>query len=383
LASEPVLAGEHAMVERVYNFSPGPAVLPLPVIEEAQRHLVALPGVGMSVLEISHRSKCFEAIQAETKANLIELLGIPAGYQILFLQGGASLQFSMLPMNLLGGKSADYIITGSWGQKALEEANRAGEARVVWDGKADNYNRLPAAGELKLSPTASYVHITSNETIQGVQFQNDPASGSVPLVADLSSDFLSRPVAVEKHGLIYACAQKNAGISGVTVVIVRDDLLAKVPENLPPMLDYRLQAKNDSLYNTPPVFAIYVLSLITKWLKNEVGGLKKMADRNATKAKLLYDLLDQSGGFYRGHARPDCRSSMNVTWRLPSEELEATFVKEAKAKGLHELKGHRSVGGIRASIYNAMPVEGVQSLRDFMQQFQHRHAGATVGAQTK
>ncbi len=362
------------MVERVYNFSAGPAVLPLPVIEEAQKNLVALPGVGSSILEISHRSKCFEGILAETKAALVELLGIPAGYQILFLQGGASLQFSMVPMNLLGGKPADYIITGSWGQKALEEAKRTGEARLAWDGKADNYSHLPAAGELKLNPAAAYVHITSNETIQGVQWQSLPETGAVPLVADLSSDFLSRPVPVGKHGLIYACAQKNAGIAGVTVVIVRDELVAKVPENLPPMLDYRLQAKNDSLYNTPPVFAIYILSLITKWLKNDVGGLAKMAERNQAKAKLLYDVLDGSHGFYRGHARPECRSAMNVTWRLPSEELEATFVKEAKAKGLHELKGHRSVGGIRASIYNAMPLDGVKTLRDFMVEFQGRHA---------
>jgi len=363
------------MVERVYNFSPGPAVLPLPVIEEAQRHLVALPGVGMSVLEISHRSKPFEAILAETKQSLTDLLGIPAGYKILFLQGGASLQFSMVPMNLLGGKSADYVLTGSWGQKALEEAHRTGEARVAWDGKADNYNRLPAAGELKLTPTAAYVHVTSNETIQGVQFRDMPATGSVPLVADLSSDFLSRPVPVDRFGLIYACAQKNAGIAGVTVVIVRDDLLARAPDNLPSMLDYRVHAKNDSLANTPPVFAVYILSLICRWLKDDVGGLAKMAERNVEKAKLLYDVLDKSGGFYRGHAKPDCRSQMNVTWRLPSEELEATFVKEAKTHKLHELKGHRSVGGIRASIYNAMPVEGVRALRDFMVDFQSRHAG--------
>ena len=284
------------MVERVYNFSAGPAVLPLPVIEEAQKNLLALPGVGSSILEISHRSKCFEGILAETKAALVELLGIPAGYQILFLQGGASLQFSMVPMNLLGGKPADYIITGSWGQKALEEAKRTGEARLAWDGKADNYNHLPAGGELKLNPAAAYVHITSNETIQGVQWQSLPETGSVPLVADLSSDFLSRPVPVGKHGLIYACAQKNAGIAGVTVVIVRDELVAKVPENLPPMLDYRLQVKNDSLYNTPPVFAIYILSLITKWLKHDVGGLAKMAERNTAKAKLLYDVARREPG---------------------------------------------------------------------------------------
>ncbi|HTU25021.1 MAG TPA: 3-phosphoserine/phosphohydroxythreonine transaminase [Pirellulales bacterium] len=362
------------MVERVFNFSPGPAVLPLPVLEEAQRHLLSLPGVGISVLEISHRSKPFEAIMAETKQALVELLGIPSGYQILFLQGGSSLQFSMVPMNLLAGNSADYIVTGSWGQKALEEARKEGEVRAAWDGKADNYNRLPAAGELKLSPTAAYVHVTSNETIQGVQFRDMPKTGNVPLVADLSSDFLSRPVPVEQYGMIYACAQKNAGISGVTVVIVRDELLARSPEKLSSMLDYRVLAKNDSLLNTPPVFAIYILSLITRWLKNDVGGLAKMAKLNDEKAKLLHDVLDESGGFYRGHAKADCRSAMNVTWRLPSEELEATFVKEAKAKKLHELKGHRSVGGIRASIYNAMPIEGVRELRDFMLDFQKRNA---------
>ena len=364
------------MSERVYNFSPGPAVLPLPVLQEAQRDLVALPGVGMSVMELSHRSKTFETMLAEAKSLLTELLGIPAGYKILFLQGGASLQFSMLPMNLLrgSGKPADYIVTGTWGGKALAEAKAEGPIRAAWDGKADNYSRLPGSGEAKINPESAYVHITSNETIQGVQFRNVPETRGVPLVADLSSDFLSRPVPVEKYGLIYACAQKNAGISGVTVVIIRDDLLAGVPDGLPTMLDYKLQAKNDSLYNTPPTFAIYILLLIGRWLRGEIGGLGRMAEINAEKAGLLYDVLDGSQGFYRGHAQPDCRSHMNVTWRLPSEELEQTFVKQAQSRNLFELKGHRSVGGIRASIYNAMPIEGVRNLRDFMLDFHKQHA---------
>jgi phosphoserine aminotransferase len=364
------------MADRVYNFSPGPAVLPLPVLQEAQRDLVALPGVGMSVMELSHRSKAFESMLAEAKSLLTELLGIPAGYQILFLQGGASLQFSMLPMNLLrgSGKPADYVVTGTWGGKALAEAKAEGQVRTAWDGKAHNYNRLPASGEVKINPESAYVHITSNETIQGVQFRDLPDTHGVPLVADLSSDFLSRPVPVDKHGLIYACAQKNAGISGVTVVIIRDDLLARVPDGLPTMLDYKLQAKNDSLYNTPPTFAIYVLLLICRWLRGDVGGLARMAEINAEKANLLYSVLDGSRGFYRGHARSDCRSHMNVTWRLPSEELEQAFVNQAKARNLFELKGHRSVGGIRASIYNAMPIEGVRSLRDFMLEFHKQHA---------
>jgi phosphoserine aminotransferase len=363
------------MAERVFNFSPGPAVLPLPVLEQAQRDLVALPGVGASVLEISHRSKAFEGILADAKSLLTELLGIPSGYTILFLQGGSNLQFSMIPMNLLKGtgKSADYIVTGTWGAKALEEAKREGEVRVAWDGKASNYDHLPTTAELKLDPNAAYVHSTSNETIQGVQFQSEPEVGNVPLVCDLSSDFLSRPVPVNKYGLIYACAQKNAGISGVTVVIIRNDLLERTPNNLPCMLDYKLFAKNDSLYNTPPTFAIYVTMLIGKWLRDEVGGLAKMDERNREKAQLLYSAIDASGGFYRPHAKPECRSQMNVTFRLPSEELETKFVKEAQALKLTELKGHRSVGGIRASIYNAMPREGVAALREFMLDFQKKN----------
>lgn len=362
------------MTERVYNFSPGPAVLPLPVLERAQRELVALPGQGISILEISHRSKCFEGILRQTKELLRQLAGIPERYRILFLQGGASLQFSQVPINLLrgSGKSADYVLTGSWGKKALDEARREGPTRVAWDGKADQYARLPAAGQLQLDPQAAYVHVTSNETIQGVQYPTDPDWAAAPLVCDASSDFLWRPLAIERYALVYACAQKNCGIAGLTVVVVRDDLLERVPANLPPMLDYRLQAEHDSLYNTPPTFAIYVFKLVLEWLRDEVGSLAAMRQRNEEKAQLLYDALDQSGGFYRGHAQPASRSRMNVTWRLPSEELEQRFVQEARARGLHELKGHRSVGGIRASIYNAMPAEGVAALRDFMLDFQRR-----------
>ncbi|HTM56144.1 MAG TPA: 3-phosphoserine/phosphohydroxythreonine transaminase [Pirellulales bacterium] len=364
------------MTKRVFNFLPGPAVLPVSVLEQCQQAVLEMPGLGMSILELGHRSQTFEAVLAEAKALLTELLGIPSNYKILFLQGGASLQFSMLPMNLLRGtgRTADYIVTGSWGSKALQEAQREGTARAAWDGKADNYSFVPAATELKPSADAAYVHITSNETIQGVEFSQEPPTGSAPLVCDASSNFLSRPTDVSRYGLIYACAQKNAGIAGVTVVIVRDDLLERVPKNLPTMLDYRLQAANDSLYNTPPVFAIYVLLLVTRWLKNEIGGLANMAKINRDKAGLLYQVLDEHPDFYRGHARPDSRSMMNVTFRLPNEELETAFVKQAKARDLVELKGHRSVGGMRASIYNAMPREGVVALRDLMLEFKDSQA---------
>jgi phosphoserine aminotransferase len=363
------------MSKRVYNFSPGPAVLPLKVLEEAQQAVLDLDGIGMSILEISHRSKPFDAVLDEAKALLVELLGIPRNYRIVFLQGGSSLMFSMVPMNLLrgSGKAAEFVASGSWASKALGEAKREGETKIAWDGKSHNYSYLPAANEVKFSPQAAYGHITTNETIQGIEFSADPDTGSVPLVADMSSDFLSRPVVVDRYGLIYACAQKNAGIAGVTVVIVRDDLLERVPKDLPSMLDLGLQVENDSRYNTPPVFAVYVLMLVARWLKRDVGGLAKMAAMNVDKSKLLYDVLDKSPDFYRGHARADSRSRMNVTWRLPSEELEAEFLKEAKASSLVDLKGHRSVGGIRASIYNAMPKSGVEALRDFMLDFERRH----------
>jgi len=363
------------MCARVYNFSAGPAVLPVKVLEQAQAAILELPDAGASILEISHRSKPFAAVHEEAKTLLRELLEIPAGYSILFLQGGSSLQFTMLPMNLLGEKqTADYILTGTWGKKAFEEAQRLGSAHVAWNGKADNYSRLPEAKDIAYSANAAYAHYTDNETIQGVEFNTVPDAGSIPLVCDTSSNFLSRPIDVGRYGIVYACAQKNAGIAGVTAVIVRDDLLERVPKNLPPMLDYKLQAENDSLYNTPPVFGIYVLMLICKWLKNDIGGLDAMARLNQEKAKLLYDVLDAHSDFYRGHARPDSRSQMNVTWRMPSEELEAEFLKAAKERNLIDLKGHRSVGGIRASIYNAMPKAGVEALRDLMLEFHKQHA---------
>jgi phosphoserine aminotransferase len=360
------------MVERVFNFSPGPAVLPLAVLEQAQQDLVALPGVGMSVLEISHRSKAFDAILAEATQGIRDLLGVPEGYHIVFLQGGASLQFHMLAVNLLraSGKTADYILTGTWGKKALDEARREGETHIAWDGKATNYDRLPKRDEIKLTDNAAaFVHFTDNETIQGVEFSSPPEAGGAPLVCDASSNFLSRPMAVERFGLIYACAQKNAGPAGATAVICRDDVIARAPKNLPPMLDYRQFVENESRYNTPPTFGIYILMLICRWLKNDIGGLAKMHEINRAKAALLYDVLDNHPKFYQGHAQPNCRSLMNVTFRLPNEELEKAFLDGAKQHKLIDLKGHRSVGGIRASIYNAMPREGVETLRQFMLDF--------------
>ena len=358
------------MTQRVFNFAAGPAVLPEPVLAEAQRDLMALPGVGMSVMEISHRGKVFEEIVNGCEADIRKLAGIPASHHVLFLQGGASLQFSMVPMNLLpaGGK-ADYIVTGSWGKKAVKEAQKVGTVQIAGTTEGDAFSRVPEASELKLDPAAAYVHFTSNETIHGVEWPSEPEAGSVPLVCDTSSDMFSRPIDVGRYGLIYAGAQKNLGPSGVTLVIVRDDLLARVPKNLPTMLDYAVQAKEKSLYNTPPTFGIYIMRLVMKWLLSE-GGLSAIAGKNAEKAKLLYDALDASGGYYRPHAKPGSRSNMNVVFRLPSEELEARFVLEAKKAGLDGLKGHRSVGGIRASIYNAFPKKGVEALVGFLQSFQ-------------
>jgi phosphoserine aminotransferase len=359
------------MEKRVYNFSPGPAVLPLPVLEKAQRDLLALPGVGISILEISHRSKYFEQVITQAEANLRKLLGIPENYQVLLLQGGALLQFGMIAMNFLrkSGQAADYVVTGSWSEKAMKEAQTQGQVSAAWNGKSANYQRVPRQDELRLNPAAPYVYLTSNETIQGVEFSAEPDVGSVPLVCDASSDFLSRPVPIAKYGIYYACAQKNAGPAGVTTVIIRNDLVERSAADLPSMLNYKVLAENKSLLNTPPVFAIYVLKLVTDWLLNEVGGLEAMHERNRRKAALLYEAIDQSGGFYDGHAEAASRSLMNVTFRLPDADLESRFLKEAQARGLAELKGHRSVGGCRASIYNAMPLEGVQALHDFMLEF--------------
>jgi len=360
------------MSERIFNFSAGPAVLPLSVLEEAQRELVSLPGVGMSILEISHRSKTFDEIIAQAEGGVRDLLNLPDNYHVLFLQGGASLQFSMIPMNFLPRDgSADYILTGSWGKKALKEAKRAGAVNVAATMADSNFTRVPSQDELKLDPHAAYVHFTSNETIEGVEWKQEPEVGDVPLVCDASSDILSRPIAAEKYALIYAGAQKNMGPSGVTMVILRDDLLSRIPEGLHTMLDYRTHVEAKSLYNTPNTFGIYIIMLVTRWLK-EKGGLEGMHRENEAKAQLLYDAIDATS-FYRGHADADSRSLMNVTFRLPSEELEKQFAKEATEAGLDGLKGHRSVGGIRASIYNAFPREGVEALVSFMKEFERKH----------
>jgi phosphoserine aminotransferase len=358
--------------QRVFNFSPGPAVLPLPVLEQAQRDLVSLPGYGMSILEMSHRAQGFLDILASTKQTLRELLAIPENYQIVFLQGGSRLQFSMVPMNFLRGQSAaaDYLVTGSWSKMAVDEAKREGQVNVCWDGKATNFDRLPTLAEANLYPQSAYTYLCSNETIQGVQFAEELDTGASPLVIDASSDFLHRPLNFKNVGLVYACAQKNAGPSGVTCVIVRDDLLARSQDSLPGYLNYKNHVKEDSLYNTPPTFAIYLMGLVLRWLKDDVGGLAAMHQRNKDKAALLYNLIDGSNGYYKGHAQKANRSLMNVTFRLPSEALEKKFCKEGEDRGLDGLKGHRSVGGIRASIYNAMPVAGVEALADFMKEFQ-------------
>lgn len=360
---------------RVYNFSAGPAVLPLPVLERAARELVEFPGAGMSVMEMSHRSKAFEGILAQAQENIRQLLSIPKNYHILFLQGGASLQFSMLPMSFLRGSSkvAEYIVTGSWGKKAVKEAKREGDVKIAWDGSAEKFTRVPRNDELTLSGSAAYVHFTSNETIEGVEFAGEPTVGNVPLVCDASSDILSRPLDISKYAFLYAGAQKNIGPSGVTLVILRDDFLALAPKEMPALLDYRLMVENNSLYNTPPTYGVYMVQLVTEWLLKDVGGLEKMAARNREKAALLYDAIDQSGGFYRGHAATDSRSQMNVTWRMPSEDLEKKFLEEAKSRGLVELKGHRSVGGLRASLYNAMPIDGARALRECMLEFATQH----------
>jgi phosphoserine aminotransferase len=359
-------------VHRIYNFSAGPAVLPTPVLEEAQRDLVALPGVGMSVLEISHRSKTFEDILARAEADLRTLGGVPTSHKVLFLQGGASLQFSMVPMNLLTtGRTADYIVTGGWAQKALKEAQRVGTINVAATTESEQFGRIPRQDELKLTADAAYVHFTTNNTLFGTQWRNEPSVGTVPLVADASSDIFSRPIDVAKYGLIYAGAQKNLGPSGVTLVIVREDLLARSSKSLPTMLNYAVHAENGSMYNTPPCFGIYLMGLVAKWAMAQ-GGLSAIAQRNERKAAKLYAEIDRSG-FYRGTAEKESRSLMNVTFRLPDEGLEKQFVKETTAAGFDGLKGHRSVGGMRASIYNAFPEEGVDALVEFMKEFERKN----------
>jgi phosphoserine aminotransferase len=355
---------------RCYNFCAGPATLPVEVLEQARAELLDYQGSGMSIMECSHRGAEYSAVHAEAVANIAELLALPDDYAVLFLQGGASTQFAMAPMNLLGeGQTADYIHSGAWAKKAIKEAKTLGRVNIAADVTGDTPMRMPAQDELALTDGAAYLHVTSNETIEGIQLKTFPRSAA-PLVADMSSDILSRPFDVSPFGLIYAGAQKNLGPAGLTLVIVRKDLAARAPDTLPTMFNYRTHIEKNSLFNTPPCFAIYIMMLVTRWLKGI--GLDAMAERNRAKAARLYQVID-AGGFYRGTAAVASRSDMNVTFRLASEELEAAFVKDASAQGFKGLKGHRSVGGIRASIYNAFPAEGVDALADFMREFERKH----------
>lgn len=361
--------------KRIFNFSAGPAVLPESVLAEVAEEMMCLPGAGASILEISHRSQMFEEIIESARQNLRDLLGLPDRYQVLFLQGGASTQFSMIPMNFLSGDApAHYLRCGAWAKKAIKEAKKVGPVKILWDGEKDNFSDLPDQGVFDSVTSGSYCHITSNETIGGVEFPYDPSTGSVPLVCDASSDFLHRPLKVENFSLLYAGAQKNVGPAGATIIIIDSDFLAQQKgENLPTMLDYKAMADAKSMFNTPPAFSIYVIEKVTRWLKNDIGGLDAIHARNKKKAGVLYDAIDGSGGFYRGHAAQKFRSLMNVTFRLPNEDLEKQFVKEAATAELDGLKGHRDVGGLRASIYNAFPPEGVDALVEFMKEFQKKH----------
>lgn len=361
--------------ERVYNFSAGPAVLPLPVLEQIRDEMLCLPGAGASVMELSHRSKQFIAIHQDAKARVSRLLGVGDNHEVVFLQGGSRLQFSMIPMNLLKGQStpAQYILTGSWGKNAVSEAKKEGPVEVVYDAAESNYDHLPDIASLPIRHDAAYLHVTSNETIQGVQFHDD-LRVAPPLVCDVSSDFLHRSYDIERYGLLYACAQKNAGPAGVTVVVIRKDLLTRSSDSLPGYLNYNSHVTADSMWNTPPTFAIYVLGLVAKWIEESMGGPEKMHAHNKAKAKLLYDVVDEFPAVFVGHARKENRSLMNVTFRLPSDEVQAEFLAAASAANLDSLKGHRSVGGIRASIYNAMPIDGVQALAGVMRDFAAKHA---------
>ncbi len=360
------------MTKRIYNFSAGPAILPLEVLEKARDELLSLNGIGISVMEISHRSVDFEKILELAKQGIRDLLDIPDNYQILFLQGGATLQFSMIPMNFLPpGGSADYITTGVWGAKALGEARRHAVANEILSTSAAGFRSIPGQQELRFTKNPSYIHYCSNETVDGVEFRYDLDGGNVPVICDASSNILSKPIDVSKYALIYAGAQKNIGPSGVTLVIIRDDMIAKVPKNQYAMLDYRYHAENASMANTPNTWGIYLIGLVCQWLKSK-GGVAGIQKENEAKAKILYDAIDSSDGYFQGHAETGARSLMNVTFRLRSEILEQNFVEESIIRGFDGLKGHRSVGGIRASIYNAFPKEGVEKLVEFMRDFSEK-----------
>ncbi len=362
-----VLAAD--MSKKIYNFSAGPAMMPPPVLAKAQRELLSVDGCGMSVMEISHRSKRFEAILEGAENGIRELLSVPDNYRILFLQGGATMQFSMVPINFLrSGMTADYVITGAWGEKALVEARKAGNVNVIYSSADGGYRSVPVPGELAFTRDAAYVHYTSNETIEGVEFKYELDGGGIPVVCDASSNILSKRTDIDRYALIYAGAQKNIGPSGVTVVIVRDDMLERCPSGLHSLLDYRKFAENASMPNTPNTWGIYLIGLVCQWIKS-CGGVEEFERRNIQKAAILYDAIDKSDGFYSGHADREVRSSMNVTFRLPDEQLENEFCDRATEIGLDGLRGHRSLGGIRASIYNAFPFEGVEALVEFMRDF--------------
>jgi len=356
-------------MKKVLNFNAGPAALPPSVLERAQAEFRDYGGRGMSIMEMSHRSKEYEAINSRAEATFKKLIGVGEGYRVLFVQGGASSQFATVPMNFLPtGGSADYIVTGTWGEKAIEEAGLFGKGNLAASTKEGNYNRVPSPGEIRLGDGSAYVHLTSNETIQGVQFHDFPDAGGRPLVADMSSDILSRGFDASKFSLIYAGAQKNLGPAGVTVVLIRESWMEGANKGVPTMLRYSTHAKNNSLYNTPPTFGVYLLDLVLQWIDG-LGGLAGIGGRNAAKAGALYAAIDGSGGFYRGHAEKAARSNMNVTFRLPGEDPEKKFVAEAQAAGMVGLAGHRSVGGVRASIYNAIDEEACRTLASFMGDF--------------
>ncbi|MFQ3548486.1 MAG: 3-phosphoserine/phosphohydroxythreonine transaminase [Armatimonadota bacterium] len=358
-------------MSRVHNFNAGPAALPLPVLEKAQSELIDFAGTGMSIMEMSHRSKDFEAVINSAEAMVRKLMGISDDYAVLFLQGGASLQFAMIPLNLLRkGKTADYINSGSWASKAIKEAKIVGNVNVAWDGKECNYSRMPRQDELSLSDDAEYLHICSNETIGGIRYADFPTS-SAPLVADMSSEIMSRVIDVNKFGLIYAGAQKNIGPSGLALVIIRKDLIERATDDINVFLKYSTHFENNSLYNTPNTWGIYILKLVCEWV-DSLGGISAVEKINEQKAGMLYDVIDSSD-FWRCPVEKESRSIMNVVWRLPSEELEEKFIKESKSAGMIGLKGHRSVGGLRASIYNAVPIESVKALADFMKDFESKN----------
>ncbi|MFF2175416.1 3-phosphoserine/phosphohydroxythreonine transaminase [Lysinibacillus sp. NPDC058147] len=361
------------MTQRAYNFNAGPSALPVEVLEKAQQQLVNFHDSGMSIMEMSHRSAIFDEVHNEAIALLKKLYAIPENYEVLFLQGGASLQFTMIPMNFLqADQKASYVLSGSWSEKAFKEAKLFGTPVEAASTKENKYRNIPALADIKFNEEDAYLHITSNNTIYGTQWKEFPETGNVPLVADMSSDILSKPVDVSKFGLIYAGAQKNLGPSGVTVVIIRKDLLEKANVNIPTMLKYSTHADSNSLYNTPPTFGIYMLGEVLKWVESK-GGVAEIAKHNELKAKVIYDAIDNSNGFYTGHATPESRSLMNITFRVADEELEKQFLVEAKAAGFVGLNGHRSVGGCRASTYNAVPLDACEALRDFMVEFQQKH----------